>query len=95
MQMLFRRTFYGLERQAILIDDSHFLIGRSMDCQLRPFSPLVSQHHCEIELKEDIATVRDLWSRHGTYVNGRRVTSPVVLNAGDSVQIGKTIMEVK
>ena len=31
---------------------------------------------------------------NGTYVNGRRVTTPLDLNKGDAVQIGKTVLEV-
>ncbi|MEE8330828.1 MAG: FHA domain-containing protein, partial [Acidimicrobiia bacterium] len=34
-------------------------------------------------------------STNGTYVNGRRISSPVSLSQGDAVQVGKTIMEVR
>jgi len=39
--------------------------------------------------------VHDLGSTNGTYVNGRRVTSPTSASRGDTVQIGKTILEVR
>ena len=40
-------------------------------------------------------TLADLGTTNGTYVNGRRVTTPLPLNEGDAVQVGKTIMEVR
>ncbi|MDH3261989.1 MAG: FHA domain-containing protein [Acidimicrobiia bacterium] len=39
--------------------------------------------------------LHDLGSTNGTYVNGRRVGSPIALSKGDAIQIGKTIMEVR
>jgi pSer/pThr/pTyr-binding forkhead associated (FHA) protein len=45
--------------------------------------------------QENGLVLHDLGSTNGTYVNGRRVTAPTTLRRGDSVQVGKTVMEVK
>ena len=39
--------------------------------------------------------VEDLGSTNGTYVNGRRISVPTPAGRGDTVQIGKTILEVR
>jgi pSer/pThr/pTyr-binding forkhead associated (FHA) protein len=46
-------------------------------------------------VQDDKVIVHDLGSTNGTYVNGRRVTSPRSVVRGDTVQIGKTILEVR
>jgi pSer/pThr/pTyr-binding forkhead associated (FHA) protein len=64
------------------------LIGREQDCHLRLESGLVSRHHCVLMLDEYTLRVRDLGSRNGTYVNGRRINSgQTVLLHGDIVSI--------
>jgi len=64
------------------------LIGREQDCQLRLESGLVSRQHCVLMLDEYTLRVRDLGSKNGTYVNGRRISSgQMVLLHGDIVSI--------
>ena len=46
-------------------------------------------------LQDNAVLVHDLGSTNGTYVNGRRVTTPTTVSKGDTVQIGKTILEVR
>ena len=48
-----------------------------------------------VRFAADGVTVEDLGSTNGTYVNGRRVTSPTSVSRGDTVQIGKTALEVR
>jgi pSer/pThr/pTyr-binding forkhead associated (FHA) protein len=38
--------------------------------------------------------VEDLGSTNGTYVNSKRLTSPVSLRRGDRVQVGRTVLEL-
>jgi pSer/pThr/pTyr-binding forkhead associated (FHA) protein len=45
--------------------------------------------------KESGMTLHDLGSTNGTYVNGRRATAPTDLRRGDTIQVGKTVMEVR
>ncbi len=71
-----------------------FLIGRGPECDIRPNSDLVSRQHCPLQIREQDVVLRDLGSRNGTLVNGRRVIGEVPLNAGDSVQIGPLSLEV-
>jgi pSer/pThr/pTyr-binding forkhead associated (FHA) protein len=66
------------------------LIGRADDCNLRLTSDLVSGYHCVLLRDEFTLRVRDLASRNGTVVNGRRIgTSVVILLHDDTLSIGE------
>ena len=78
----------------ITVNDSAVL-GRSPDADVLLDDPYASMFHLRLTIDGDTMVLADLGTTNGTYVNGRRTTSPVGLNAGDSVQVGKTIMEVK
>ncbi len=79
---------------AIPLPSGKFLIGREEDCHLRPNSDLVSRHHCVFTLDEYGLRLRDLGSTNGSFVNGEKIRGAVVLNAGDSVSIGKLEFQV-
>jgi pSer/pThr/pTyr-binding forkhead associated (FHA) protein len=65
-----------------------FLIGRGADCDLRLRVTSVSRHHCLIRLGNTGATLLDLGSSNGTYLNGQRVRSQADLHHGDELQVG-------
>lgn len=71
------------------------VIGRSVDADIRITDPYSSEFHARVGIQDDHVVVHDLGSTNGTYVNGRRVTSPTSVSRGDTVQIGKTILEVR
>ncbi len=59
-------------------------LGRS---GLAPRAYTVSDRHCELDEEDGILVVRDLGSRHGTFVNDSRVTSACVW-PGDILTVG-------
>lgn len=67
------------------------LLGRAADCAFVIADSQVSRRHCTIrpcgEGKDGNATIEDLGSSGGTWVNGVRV-SRRVLNDGDIIQLG-------
>ena len=66
------------------------LIGRAEDCDLRPESEFVSGYHCVLLRDEYTLRVRDLGSKNGTLVNGRRIgTGVTILLHDDMVSIGE------
>jgi pSer/pThr/pTyr-binding forkhead associated (FHA) protein len=71
------------------------LIGRAEKCNLVLNDAYVSQVHARIVPKDDGLVVEDLGSTNGTYVNGKRITSPTQLHRGDRVKIGKTVLETR
>lgn len=71
------------------------VIGRSADADIVVDDSYASDLHVRVGMQNGTLTVHDLGSTNGTYVNGRRITVPTAVTLGDSVQIGKTILEVK
>jgi pSer/pThr/pTyr-binding forkhead associated (FHA) protein len=70
------------------IDKPEFLIGRGADCDLRLRISSVSRHHCLIHVSADEATVVDLGSSNGTFVNDKRIRSQTALQTGDLLRVG-------
>lgn len=70
------------------------VIGRATDCGLRIPSSSVSRHHCEVVVGEGKATLRDLGSSNGTYVNRKKVATQD-LAAGDLISIGEFVFVVR
>ena len=52
-----------------LLAEGSNLVGRERDCAVRIDSPSVSRHHARILVIQGEATVEDLGSKNGTYVN--------------------------
>lgn len=73
-------------------------IGRGPECSLR-FDPerdlSVSARHALISLDAGRWWVRDLESRNGTYLNGRRITDPVALSDQDRIAFGAGGPEIR
>lgn len=68
-------------------------IGRAAACTLTLDDTYVSQHHARIVHRDGRHLVDDLGSTNGTFVNRERIDAPVMLEPGDRVQIGSTVLE--
>jgi hypothetical protein len=71
-----------------LLDRDTTTVGRHPDSEIFLDDVTVSRRHAEFVRSEDGATVRDLGSLNGSYVNGERVEERM-LGTGDEVQIGR------
>ncbi len=67
------------------------VIGRSPDAGITLDDRWVSRRHCLIEVQSGQLLVRDLGSKHGTFVNDGQVTESV-LKPGDKLNIGLTTL---
>jgi len=47
----------------------------------------VSRRHCQFNRDEGVLKIRDLGSRNGTYLNGKRIDEAVI-QAGDYIEVG-------
>lgn len=61
--------------------------GRREDCTIRIPLAVVSRHHAEITVSDDTATLKNLGSANGTYLNNERIEQED-LAAGDQVIVG-------
>ena len=68
-------------------------LGRAAACRLTLDDTYISQHHASIVRRDRQHFLEDTGSTNGTYVNRARITAPVILQPGDRVQIGSTVME--
>lgn len=85
----------GDKKGSTLNLDDELIIGRGERCRLILDDTYVSTVHARIFAKGDTYLLEDLGSTNGTYLNRRRVTSPVELHRGDQVKIGKTVLEMR
>jgi hypothetical protein len=65
------------------------LIGRSEECHITLFDPLISRRHARIQVIGEQAIFEDLGSRNGCRVNGVPLRERHLLVAGDRIRIGK------
>jgi pSer/pThr/pTyr-binding forkhead associated (FHA) protein len=69
-------------------------VGRAPGCGVALNDTTVSQLHARLFRQEGRLWVEDLGSTNGTFVNRRKVSSPVALRKGDRLQVGATVLEV-
>jgi DNA-binding winged helix-turn-helix (wHTH) protein len=68
------------------------LIGRDRDCGVCIDSPGVSRRHAQIVVSSGAATIEDLGSKNGTYLDGQLVTEAMTLDNGSQMRIGSVTM---
>lgn len=71
------------------------VLGRSDETDVVLDDPYASEFHLRLVSQESGMMLHDLGSTNGTYVNGRRVSAPTELKRGDTIQVGKTVMEIR
>ncbi len=70
-------------------------IGRAAGCQISLDDTFMSQLHARVSPSDGGIVVEDLGSTNGTYINQQRVTAAVQANAGDRVQLGGIVLELR
>lgn len=55
-------------------------------------SPTVSRRHARVLVSGGQATLEDLGSKNGTFLRGKRLTSPAALSDGDEILLGRVHM---
>ena len=76
------------------LEDGAWFVGRGPMCPVRLDFPDVSERHALLNVSRGVATIKDLRSANGTYVNGELLTDEVRLGGGDVVQIGESLLRV-
>jgi pSer/pThr/pTyr-binding forkhead associated (FHA) protein len=69
-------------------------IGRAAGCQVPLDDSYASQLHARIFRRNGDLLVEDLGSTNGTFLNRKKVDSPVPIRKGDRLQVGKTVLEL-
>ena len=71
------------------------VIGRNPECALVLEDDFASGRHARIFHRDDAWFVEDLGSTNGTFVGTERLTGPVRVEAGSTLRIGKTVIELR
>ncbi len=87
-------TEKGGEQRRLEFDKSEVTIGRVQGNDVILPKGNVSKRHARIVLKDGKFIIVDLKSTNGTYVNGRKITSPLVVKDTDKIYVGDFILGV-
>lgn len=79
----------------IVLSEGENVLGRHPDCLLLLDDPDVSRHHARILVVGDTATLEDLGSKNGTYLQGKKITGVVRLSDGDDIQLGSLVVKFR
>ena len=80
------------EESRIALPEGEHLIGRDPRSVVPIDSRTVSRNHARITIFHGEATVVDLGSMNGTYLRGKKITTPCSLLDGDQIQVGSIIL---
>jgi pSer/pThr/pTyr-binding forkhead associated (FHA) protein len=69
-------------------------IGRAANCQITVDDTFVSQMHARVYPHDGQVVVEDLGSTNGTYLNRNRLSGAMIMQRGDRLQIGNTVLEL-
>ncbi len=86
-----RMTHFALAsaEDRVLLHEGENLIGRDPEAGVRIDSNFVSRHHSLIVVTGGSATIEDLDSKNGTFLNGRRLEEALPLSHGDRITLGR------
>jgi hypothetical protein len=70
-------------------------VGRDPGVALILHDELVSRHHARITPTRGGATVEDLGSTNGTFVNGNELHGPTFTSAGDQILVGVSVIQLR
>ena len=77
---------YG-ERHIALFEGEN-IVGRTPECEVQIPAGSVSRRHARI-IAADKVSIEDLGSTNGTEVRGAKISSPIDVESGDDIRIGK------
>lgn len=70
-------------------------IGRQEGLGMVLQDQLVSRRHARVAPVEGGATVEDLGSRNGTFVNGNKISGPTLATPGDQILVGVSVLQLR
>lgn len=82
------KLFVVVAQREIVLMEGVNVIGREPPATIQIDGRGLSRNHARIQVAGGDATLEDLGSKNGTYVNGRRITIPLRLSDGDEIRLG-------
>lgn len=84
----------GEARDFALVQGAN-IIGRAPESEVCIDRTEVSRCHARIRIAGTTASIEDLDSKNGTYLNGRRLEQPAQLASGDEIWLGRSIARLR
>jgi pSer/pThr/pTyr-binding forkhead associated (FHA) protein len=81
-------------QQSFSLPSNITMLGRRHDCDLCIPLKEVSRRHCQLSQNNKSIKIRDLDSRLGTFLNGKRIDETPI-NAGDYIKIGPLTFQIQ
>ncbi len=80
---------------SVELTGERYVVGREEGCDLVLLEEKISRRHAQLEAVGDGRyLVRDLGSTNGTFVNGQRISAPVLLQGVEELRFGDTAVDV-
>lgn len=76
------------DNQPLSFQQLQISIGRDPTCNVCFNDNTVSAQHARLEFRHSQWWLEDLQSTNGTFVNGVKITQPIVVTTGDEVSVG-------
>ncbi len=89
------RVVKGVPPDRVFPLDRTLAIGRSTSNDVILTDPRISRRHARIEAGNGDPILIDLDSTNGTFVDGKRVTEPLHLRAGNEIALGNTTLGIE
>jgi DNA-binding winged helix-turn-helix (wHTH) protein len=92
-----RQSVYWLVRgrRRIPLEPGETIIGRDPGVAAFVDDRSISRRHARVVVADDGATVQDLDSKNGTFLEGRKVSTAVPLADGDKLKVGSITLTVR
>ena len=81
--------------KVLLLTEGEHTAGRDPSCSLVVEAGSVSRLHARVRVAAGVATVEDLGSTNGTYVNALRIAAPTKVSPGDVVSLGGEVLQLR
>jgi pSer/pThr/pTyr-binding forkhead associated (FHA) protein len=82
-------------QRSAMLTEAEFVLGRSEYCSMLLDDLSVSRLHAVLWREDGRTLLRDLDSRNGTTVNGRRVRGGVEVLPGDEIRVGDVLVRLE
>ncbi|MFK7738520.1 MAG: EAL domain-containing protein [Pirellulaceae bacterium] len=83
------------QEEAYIVTPMPFVVGRQPGTSLQLNFKTISGNHAELSIDNENLVVEDLGSTNGTYVNGKRISSPTILRESDLLQFADIAFRVR
>jgi DNA-binding winged helix-turn-helix (wHTH) protein len=75
--------------------EGEHIAGRGLECSLVIEATSVSRRHARFVIAARLASIEDLGSTNGTFVNDAPISSATALKDGDVIALGKAVMKFR